>query len=514
MSKEQVLAIQSIVKGSGILFFGEIISFIVNFLYMIIMSRYLGPKSYGILSSGIVLLNIGLLVIRFGIPPAMSRFISFYRQKKEDGRVKGTILTGMAIMVLSSILVTLVGALILFVLSSKFALSIETGIIYLIFIICAPLAAFIMFFYETFLGFVKPFISIFVDSLMNKTMKLVIALVLVFLGASLFQISLFYLLGMLIPLIIGSIILNKLFFSKNKKTKSLIDHKGIINFSFPVFLVEILGMSFGLLDSLVIGFFYSSTEVGIYRIAYGLAAFLGVFSISFGSIFLPIMTEFYAKKDYKILSQSYSTVTSLIIFTMLPFAITFIFFSNQIVHMLFGSEYSGAAICLSLLAVAYLITAFVGPANYMLQVMADTKFLFISQVVAFFVLLASNLILVPKYGITGASISIIIGGIIFFAMMLIKINHTLNINFKLMKYIKSLISVFISLGISYYLLGFMGRTTFFSIGISFIVLFLFYVIFLIGLRSFDEEDLLIIVAAEEKTGLKSHIFSRAIRFNR
>ena len=64
MSKENNLALQSIVKGSGFLFAGQVLNYMLAFFTQLLLARYLGPKEFGIIALGTVVVGIGTFFVR------------------------------------------------------------------------------------------------------------------------------------------------------------------------------------------------------------------------------------------------------------------------------------------------------------------------------------------------------------------------------------------------------------------------------------------------------------------
>ena len=100
MSDKKIL--KQLAKGSGLLFMGTSLVYIIKFIYRIIVSRYLGPSDYGLLSLGEGVLNISFLLALFGLNSGVVKFISHYLGIGQPHKIKGTIISVLKIVSLKN----------------------------------------------------------------------------------------------------------------------------------------------------------------------------------------------------------------------------------------------------------------------------------------------------------------------------------------------------------------------------------------------------------------------------
>ncbi|MEW5896869.1 MAG: oligosaccharide flippase family protein [Nanoarchaeota archaeon] len=98
--------LQEIVKGAGLLFTGTLIVYIIKFLYRIIVSRYLGPSGYGLLSLADSVINLAFLFALMGIPPGIVKYVAHYLGENQLEKAKGMILASFKITIPLSIMIT------------------------------------------------------------------------------------------------------------------------------------------------------------------------------------------------------------------------------------------------------------------------------------------------------------------------------------------------------------------------------------------------------------------------
>ena len=512
MSKKRTITLQQIVKGSGFVFIGQIIAFFVAFLYQVFVARYLGPELFGVLSLGIVIMSIGAIFVKLGLPLGINRYIALYSEKKDKKRVKGVLSSGFIILLISSLAVAGVCFLFSGLIADKFLHSQEHLRVVQIFIISIPFAALINIFYELFLGFKRPICAVIVDSFLHKTLRFLGTMIFIFLGMSLFGISIIYLVGLAIAVCLSFLLLQKTFPFFSLKIKSIRMYRPLLAFSLPLFFADFLGLVFGWGDSMMIGYFLNPAEVGIYRIAFSLTAFLNVFLLSFEAFFYPVMTCFFARKNIVMIKSTFIAISRLIFLTTFPVFLIFVFFSSSIINIFFGNSYVSGSISLIVLSFGCLFSVFLGPVSRIIQVFGKTKFLFKIQALTLLLNLVLNFFLIPVLGITGAALTTALTMMLSSFFCWLKVKSLVKIKFIKWPYIKYVFSGLVSIGIIRMLTLFVPVSTFFVLMLTAAVFLVFYFLILILVRAFNKDDLMLIRATEEKIGIKSHWVSRLIEF--
>ena len=80
-------SLQKIAKGTGIIFIGTIIGMLLGFVSRVIIVRYITQSEYGIYSLALVLISIFATISTLGLQEGSTRYIAYFRGKKEEGKV-------------------------------------------------------------------------------------------------------------------------------------------------------------------------------------------------------------------------------------------------------------------------------------------------------------------------------------------------------------------------------------------------------------------------------------------
>ncbi|MDI6886785.1 MAG: oligosaccharide flippase family protein [archaeon] len=109
-------SLRKIVKGAGIAFIGTGIGMFFAYLGMMIVARFLGPTDLGLISLASAIATIASTVVMIGMPEGVVRYVSFYRGRNDQGRIKGVIVSAFKVVlplgIIASILLFLFADLI------------------------------------------------------------------------------------------------------------------------------------------------------------------------------------------------------------------------------------------------------------------------------------------------------------------------------------------------------------------------------------------------------------------
>jgi O-antigen/teichoic acid export membrane protein len=159
------------------------------------------------------------------------------------------------------------------------------------------------------------------------------------------------------------------------------------------------------LSIIMLGFLDFTDQVGFYRVA-----ITGSTLVAFGltvttTVVAPQIAKLYNLGDTKKLQRIVTSSSRMIMIISLPIILVFIFFSEQLIQLLFGVEYIHAGTALVILSLGQLINSLTGPAATVLNMTGHEKqnvggalLGLVLNVILFFML-------TPAYGLIGAAIA-------------------------------------------------------------------------------------------------------------
>ncbi|MCH8003562.1 MAG: flippase [Nanoarchaeota archaeon] len=512
MNELEDYAIKKVAKGGFIIFIGIIFSSIAFLFYKILAARYLGPADYGLLTLGITILNVASLFGLVGIHQSIGKFINHYLAKKQYEKVKGLLISSFIITISLSIVILLFLYYSSNIIAEKIFNIQGLNTIIAIFSLGVPFSVLTQLLKYYFFAFKKPEFVIISESVFEKILNLVLLIAVISVSASLYAISWVYVVSLIVSFMIGTLLLtSKVKDILKKSLKPKFDFKQLISFSSPLILVGILGTALAWTDTIFIGIFKSSTDVGIYNVAYIIASALMIFWMSFGDIFYPIISELYAKKAKNLIRKNFEIVSRWIFIIAFPLFIIVLVFPSPIISLVFGEDYQGAALPLSILIIGYFIITAFGLAEQGLRTFKKTKFLGVLTLFVFLMNVILNIILIPLIGIVGAAIATTFSLLILSLVRLTYFRRMLKFGYNKILYSKFIFSSMIALVTFFYGIRLVNAYNIYIFISALAAYMLIYFILLIIFKSFSEDDIAILEAVERKIGIEFTVLKKLLR---
>lgn len=392
------------VKGAGITAFGIFFSKIITYFYRAVVARLLGSDAYGQLSIGIMLIGIIATLSGESFSNALEKFIPEYRENNDQRSIKGIVLSSIHLSLLSSLIL---GIGIFFsaeyIATSFFNDPNLTPIIQifaLIPIISRPYELLL----DTTISFNKPKYKVIISNIFQNLVQLAATVLLIALGFNVIGAALGWAAGVIASTIIAFIVVEKKFGPLlTSKDKPIHQHKKVIMFTYPLMMSGILGTVLGWSDTALLGFFSETSKVGLYNAAFPTALLITIPHMAFTKMGVVSFSEMNQKKED--MGQNAKLVTNWIFALVFPAFLLMTFFSEEVLLILFGNEYTTAATALAILTFGNLIDTSIGTVGDILKSKGHTKPIFYNTVLAVILNLGLNIYLIPKLGIEGAAIA-------------------------------------------------------------------------------------------------------------
>lgn len=506
MPNEEYLneSLRKIAKGAGIVFIGTGIGMFFAYLGMMIVARLLGPTDLGLISLASAVATITSTVILVGMPEGVVRYVSFYTGRNDEQRTKGVIISALKVVLPLGI----VAGILLFLFADLISIRVfhDANLVPIlkIFSFSIPFFALYYIFIFAITGFQEMKYMVYVRDLFQNSSRLFLLVVVLLLGYGVLGAAFAYTFAIVATPLVAFYYLNKIFpvFSKNIKPISI--KRELFFFSWPLMFAGMLGLIMGWIDTLMIGYFLTAADVGIYRVSLSTAGLLVIVPSSFASIFFPVITELYSKREMNELKHINYAVTKWIFMIVLPLVLLMMLFSKQVLYILYGAEYISGAMVLCILGFGYLIISVFSPTNQLIQTIGRTKLIMVNTSVGAALDVILNFWLIPIYGIGGAAVAtgislLTVNALAFTEVLLITRIQPIKLN-----YVKVVFASFAAIFVVYMITRNLFEITPILLLIFMFMLYMgFYFILLLILRTFEKEDVMIMKAIEKKTGIQS-----------
>lgn len=333
--KEKVIqfARHPLITGSTIIFIGSFLANIFNLLFNLILGRFLMPPDYGIYSSLISLMAL------FGIFPSaftsiFAKFAATYIARKKGGNLSALIASGLRIVLIISTCIFL--ALLLGVFSIASFLHIQD--VRLLLFIYATIFISILFSLPNGVlqGEMRFYLLSFLN-LLSPFLKIVLGLLLLFLGLKVLGVIMALFLSSIIPFVF----LLFLFLQKYKKpTEKEFDKSGFLkefkDYSLKFFLATLGVTILTTTDIMFVKHFFSAHEAGQYAALSLMGKSIFYLTSPIYFVFFPLIAHKKEKKE-----SLYSTLflaTGLIALCSVTLSFIYFIFPHIILNIFFPAK--------------------------------------------------------------------------------------------------------------------------------------------------------------------------------
>ncbi len=407
---------RSIARGAAVYLSGSIIGAFLSLLAKIIVVRILSPFQFGVLTLGLTIVSIASKVGGLGLPNGVARQASYAKGRGEEGRAKSFITSAFVLSVISGVIAGLAVNLIPF--SKVFHSPDLRGVMHVLSIsipFMVVLATVVSIFRIYGVTRVKVLLS---DAIPNGVRFAIVAMIALLGIADVERVAWAY----TIPYVISGAVCIALI---SKQGLSFDDFKDVtialLAFSIPLLLQSILGMIMNWTDVILIGYYLTARDVGLYSSASVLARAMLWIITAFNFLYLPTVSSMYAERRVEEISKVYYVVTKWMTVIAIPYFLTVFMFPLTTIKFLFGSKYEGAAVALRLLSLTFFVHILFGPNGMTLISFGRTRFVTLTSLLGTVANVVLNVFLIPTYGIAGASVALALAYVIVNAVLSVKL---------------------------------------------------------------------------------------------
>jgi O-antigen/teichoic acid export membrane protein len=231
-------------------------------------------------------------------------------------------------------------------------------------------------------------------------------------------------------------------FPKPSKIEPVADNifRDYLRLSIPLFFIGIGYQFLNQMDTLMLGYFASQRDVGIYSVAVKVSAFVLIGLEILLPIVAPLFSQFSATSDHELTEALFRTVTKWLCYSALMIFTCIAIFRLEVLH-LFGKGFTGGATVLLILAAGQLASAATGPTGALLTMTGKQKWELantISMVVFNFLL---NLALIPTMGLIGAAIAMAVSIATINGLKFVQVYMLFGLQAYNLKYLKGVFAV-------------------------------------------------------------------------
>lgn len=251
------------------------------------------------------------------------------------------------------------------------------------------------------------------------------------------------------------------------------------------------------LDTVMLGFIKTDTDVGYYHAAVKIKGLLLSLVTSLGNVLLPRMSYFVKNKMMVEFKKYMVKALNFELLMALSLTLYFVLYSRESINFLAGPGYEGAILAMQIITIAVIPNGLTGILGVqVLTSMEKEKYVLYSVVVGAVSDFLLNIVFIPQYGAAGAALATTIAE---FLVLFVQIYYTRGLLKEISKDVRALNYIIICVisGVGAYFIRFLGTSDFMKLLIAAIV---FFGIYGIGLLITKEP-----VIVDVLTGLKNKV---------
>ncbi len=501
-------SLKKIAQGTGIAVVGMTLGLLFSFITRLIIARYGLQSYYGTFSLALVVLQTAAIISSLGLSRGATRYIAFFRGSGEEAKVRTTMLTSLRFSLLTSIVVGLV----LFFSADAIAQGIfnapDLTPALKIFAIGVPFTTLIGVLDSFFRGYDRVMPGVLFQTIILNIINLIILVIVT--SAGLPFTAVFY--AYLAAVIITSVFMVIYTFKRLPGRISLTHVKEsppitreLFIFSLPLLGSIIISTLLLNVNTIMIGYFKTMDMVGLYNAAYPLASFISMPLSALLLIYTPIATGQYSQKKMTELRRNFIVITKWLVAISLPIFLVIALFPEAILHLTFGQGYLTADTVrvMRILSIGFIINNLLGPNGATLIAIGRPQFILWATTATAIINFILNMVLIPPMGIVGAAIASMIAITVINLFRLMWLYSLV----KVQPFSKNLFKpVIISVALAFLIQIIAGdflRVTIWMLPIIFIFYCGIYGLAMLFTRSFDKEDIALLLAIEKRSGINA-----------
>jgi O-antigen/teichoic acid export membrane protein len=399
--------LSTLAKGAGFALIGKITGRSLHVVGQVVLARLLGPAGLGIYSIGWNSLRIITLFAPMGLDKGVIRFASHhYENREEEAVLEKIVVQSLFMSLVSSIFI----ALILFGMAPTLENFYDKAGLARVFqwiSLAIPFATVLVVAAAATSISKDVRYSILSEEISQPAFNLIMVLVFYWLGLGIAGAALAASLSFIVSAGLAIFFLIRLIpgLVHWQKKIPFINPK-MLSYSIPIALSGTFSTLILLLDRVMIGYFRTDFETGIYQ-AISLYSLVFVMILSaLKTIFSPMISGLYNRGEVDRFHSLYKLTTKWGIYFGIPFLLVFLFSPGEVIQLLYGNAYSVGKTAFVILMLGQIANIGTGPVDLMLMMTDRQKdWLWITGA-GFLITLALNMVLIPRFGYVGAATSV------------------------------------------------------------------------------------------------------------
>jgi O-antigen/teichoic acid export membrane protein len=430
--KNKILNLSShkkeLLKGSFDTIIIKIVGILVGYIFIMILSRNYGAETVGIYQIFVQSLGIIGIIVLFGFNQSIIRFSAELIANNNIVELK-LLLKKFSLITL---FISIFASVILFLLAEKLAvlflkdISLKYIFEYISYLL--PFYAINILIIETIRGLRKIKVSEFLRLFLTKFLTLTFFLiVLLFTQFSILVPIISYSIATILTISLSIFFIYKYIKKYKNNDNSKIKNKSYISTSFTMYQSALLVVIANQMVIFILAYYTNPANVGIYNIAFQLAALSSFVFGAVTTITAPKYAELFHNESKEHFKETVLFSSKLVFWTTGSISIFTMLFSSWLMGM-FGDEFIEGSLILIILSLGNFINAFTGSGGVLLDMVGKQSIRRNILTVSMLITLFLSFLLIPQYGGLGLAYALLVNQVISNFISVYYVKKLLGIN--------------------------------------------------------------------------------------
>ncbi len=392
--------VRRIAKNTIFLLVSQVINLLLAFLYMTYIARYLGPSGFGVLSFALAFTGIFAVFADFGLQLLITR---------EVARDKNLAQKYLANFSLMKIILAVFAYGLIAVIINLMGYPWQTiQVVYLlgVYVICG---AFTQLFYSTFQAYERMEFQA-IGQLLNSVLMLISIVIAISLGLDIVIFAYIYVGAAVVTLTYSCIVMKSRFFkyAVNWVPNMLEMDRDFWKLTFkrvlPFGLTQVFVTSFYWISTILLSLMKGDAMVGWYNASYRMVLILSFIPAAVIAAIYPVMSKLFMTSQDSLKMVHEKSLKYLAILAI-PLGIGTTILASRFISLVFGSEYVESITALQILVWSEVCIFISMPFGNLFNSLNRQALVTVVAGICLVLNVAANLILIPQYGLIGASVT-------------------------------------------------------------------------------------------------------------
>lgn len=390
--------LSSLLSSTGLVLLASIAGAVAKLVERVVIVRALSQDAWGEVSLGIALLTLSTTIAVVGFGQGIPRYVSRFDDERD---VRGVWVSGLLIAVVASLAVV---AALLGNVERVAALLFErpdSPLLVQLFVVAVPLVVLMRIAVGGIRGLENTTFKAAV-SLFYPAARIGLVVLLFWAGYDVLAPGIAYVVAAGLSAALAYLLFTRIFTLVGPVR---LHTRELVAFSVPIVLSSFITMLLTRTDTIMLGYFRASDEVGLYTAMFPLATGMSLIIASFGYLYLPMASRLDANDKREEMGRIYRIGTKWVFVLTFPLFLVFVAFPGDVLALVYGEAYRRAALAFVVLSVGTLSTVMFGRVQETLSALGHTVHIMLANLAAYVVNVALNLVLIPQFSYLGAAVT-------------------------------------------------------------------------------------------------------------